>query len=97
MPAHIAKGLDGPGRAAHHKGAFAAEIHRAEIAFLRYIIDMTDDLPVIFEQIFLFQLKQSIGMVTPSGQTPTVPLLGNRIVAVRAFQKAGGHIAPINC
>jgi hypothetical protein len=57
--------------------ALSQKIKAAPVTRGGYVIDMTRHLPVVQEQMVLFQHEHGFGMIGPGGQAASVPCFGD--------------------
>ena len=77
MPADVVEGAHLAVLAADHERTLADNVHRQVVARLRHVRHMTDDLPVIAEDMLLLELEQRLAVIGPTGQTTPVPIVRN--------------------
>jgi hypothetical protein len=77
VAAEIVKAAHDAVLAAHDQRPLADHVHGQIVAGARHIGDVAGDLPVVAEDVFLFQLQQRGAVIGPARQAPPVPIVGN--------------------
>src|SRR5690606_23400208 len=80
VPAHVVEGAYDAVLAAHDQRALADNIHGQIVTGIRNVGNMPDDLPVVAEEVLLFQFEQRVRMIGPTRKPSPVPIAGNRHV-----------------
>ena len=88
MPAHIVEGAHDAVLAAHDQRPLADHVHGQIVAGIRHVGDVSGDLPMVAEDVFLLEFEKRVGVITPARQAPPVPIIGDRhVTKVRVHGK----------
>ena len=89
MAADIVEGAHRTVLSAQDQCTLADDIHGEIVAGLGNVGDMAGDLPVLAEDMLLFQLQKRGAVITPAGKSAPVPIVGNADIADHLV-----HVAP---
>ena len=87
MPAHIVEAAHDAVLAAHYQRPLADHVHGQIVAGVGHVRDVSGDLPVAAEDVFLLEFEQRRAVVGPARQAAPIPIVRNRHVTRCAFMR----------